>query len=340
MISVVIETFNLAHGDLVPLARSVATLAPRLRAHRAELVITTTGPRIDLAYPARWVEVPADTGYYDHKTSGFDASRGDIVAFLDGDCAPVANWLDAIVAPFAHGAQVVCGATSYPGPLARIANEMDFPYFDPTNRRFAARGTARPADRAVPAIVQNFFANNVAFAREVFAAHPYRPAPMFHGQCQLLALELREAAIEIHHAPGAHVEHAWPATAREFIETRLLRGADCASLLPHIVHAHLEGVRLPDSNGARPLPQLAAMAILGLRGLLSAAKSRTPRELAFVAAVTALDSLGAAAQSIVYERTGVLARPPSGSGRVDAARDEYGACGGGRRSRTRSREVL
>ncbi len=314
MISVVIETFNLASGDFSPLARSIATLAPRLRAHRTELVITTTGPRIDLAYPARWIEVPADTGYYDHKTIGFDACGGDVVAFLDGDCAPAANWLDAIAQPFARGAMVVCGATSYPGALARIANEMDFPYFDREHRRYAAPSTAHPGDRAVPLIVQNFFANNVAFAREVFAAHPYRPAPMFHGQCQLLALELRASGIEIHHAPGAHVEHAWPATAREFVVSRLLRGADCASVLPHVVHAHLEAVRAPDSDSLRPLSQLAAMAVLGLRGLLSAARSRTPRELAFVAAVTALDSLGAAARSIVYARTGVLARAPSGSG--------------------------
>lgn len=302
MISVVVETFNLADGDFAPLARSIATLAPRLRVHRAELVITTTGPRIELPYPARWIEVPADTGYYDHKTAGFDACRGDIVAFLDGDCAPVATWLDAIVAPFANGAQVVCGATSYPGPLARIANEMDFPYFDREHRRYAAPGTARPGDRAVPPIVQNFFANNVAFAREVFAAHPYRPAPMFHGQCQLLALELRAAGVAIHHAPGAYVEHAWPATAREFVISRLLRGADCASVIPHVIGS-LIGVRPPSR-----LSQLAASVVLGLRGATSTLKARTSRELAFVATVTALDSLGAVARSVVYARTCVLDR--------------------------------
>ena len=97
--------------------------------------------------------------------------------------------------------------------------------------------------------MRNFFANNVAFARDVFAAHPYPRVdePMFHGQCQILALRLAEVGIAIQYAPEARAIHAWPASIREWLEVRLLRGADSVSLLPYVAGAY--GVSL-DGLGA------------------------------------------------------------------------------------------
>jgi hypothetical protein len=287
VISVVVETWNLRDDPRV-LATLLAELAPQLAG--AELVIThrSISPerRAELAPTAVWVELAPSAGYYDHKNAGFAASRGDIVAFVDGDCEPAPGWLAALVRPIAVGeASVAAGATSYRGELARLATRLDFPQFA------SARGTVR-----------NFFANNVAFARDAFAAHPYpQLAPMFHGQCQVLALELRAAGIAIAHAPDARVVHAWPRAAREWLAVRLLRGADTVALVPHFAAAY----------GGRPLarvPRVPALAVLGARAIAGAwwaiRGGPVVRGLALVAGVSVVDAIGATVGSPIYRLYG------------------------------------
>ena len=290
-VSVVVETWNL-DGELEPLRRTIALLAPQLG--DAELVITHAciPPvlRGELAgeLAITWVELPLTAGYYEHKNRGFAAARGDIVAFIDGDCEPDSRWLHQLTSPIARGeARVVAGHTSYAGPLAPIANRLDFPYF--THDR--TRGTVR-----------NFFANNVAFARAVFLGYPEIPC-MFHGQCQVLALQLLAADVAIHHAEPARVIHAWPANARSWLEVRLLRGADTTSLLPHVV-AHY-APRAPKLATGR-LPALAVLAARAVTAIPHALR-RGPRlrSLALVAAVSVVDSLGCLAAPAVYRQYGV-----------------------------------
>lgn len=295
-----IETWNLG-DDLAGVERGLwelaDRLAPQVAAHGAEVVISHRGlaaaPRATiervLERGVTWVELPPAAGYYDHKNRGFDATTGDIVAFLDGDCAPSERWLAALVAPIAGGeAKVVAGVTSYPGSLAAVANHMDFPYF--------AQG---------PGSVRNFFANNVAFAREVFGARRYPEiAPMFHGQCQVLGLRLVAERVAIRLAADARVTHAWPEGLAEWLKVRLLKGADTVSLLPYVVATYVP-VALPL---VRRLGRLPALAILGTRALTSTwtALRRGPRleGLGLVALCTALDAIGAAAAPAVYRRLG------------------------------------
>lgn len=272
-------------------------LAPQVAAHDAEVVVTHRGLAIRaceaieraLGRPVTWVALPEAAGYYEHKNRGFDATGGEIVAFLDGDCAPASQWLSALVGPIVRGeARVVAGMTSYPGALAAIANHLDFPYF--------AHGPGR---------VRNFFANNVAFARAVFASRRYpHIAPMFHGQCQVLGLQLLAEREAIQFAGEARVTHAWPEGLEAWLAVRLLKGADTVSLLPYVVGTY--------APAARPvverLGRLPALAILGLRAVTSSwtALRRGPRVagLGLVALVTVLDSLGAAAAPTVYRRIG------------------------------------
>lgn len=303
-VSLVIETWNTA-GEVETLARQLDRLAPQLAAADAELIVThvglSTGTRATLELraerPITWVSMAQAAGYYDHKNTGFDATTGDVVAFIDGDCEPVAGWLAALVAPFSTGSQVVAGATSYDGALAPLANELDFPYFDYADKRRSFAATSR--DTAPE--VRNFFANNVAFAREAFASRRYPTIePMFHGQCQVLALRFMEAGIPIVYAPDARVTHAWPDDLREFLEIRLLRGADTTQLLPHVLGTYAPRVR---STALRlgALPALAVLAMRAVTGAISALR-RGPRMrgLALVASVTALDAVGAAAAPAVY----------------------------------------
>jgi hypothetical protein len=305
VISVVIETWNIA-GDRHELGRQLVRLSRQLAAHEAEVVVTHLGldesARASLAAcvrcPVTWVELPKHAGYYEHKNRGFDASAGDIVAFIDGDCAPAPDWLDALTSPIAAGAaHVVAGATSYAGTLAPLANELDFPYFDGAdpNRRFAA------TSRDDAPTVRNFFANNVAFARETFAARRYPTLErMFHGQCQVLALQLLEAGIPIAYAPEARVTHAWPDGAIEWLQVRLLRGADTTQLLPHVLATYAPRARGPVAR-LGPLPALALLGFRAVTGAWSALR-RGPlvRGLALVAGVTVVDALGAAAAPAVY----------------------------------------
>ncbi len=181
-------------------------------------------------------------------------------------------------------ARVVAGATSYAGELAALANQLDFPYFS------HRAGTVR-----------NFFANNVAFARDVFAAYRYpHIAPMFHGQCQVLGLQLLAADIAIHFAPDARVVHAWPDGLAEWLEVRLLRGADTASLLPYVV-AHYVPRASPVVARLGRVPALAVIGLRALDGAWAALRvGPVVRGLALVAGVTVVDAIGVAAAPAVY----------------------------------------
>ena len=299
-VSLMIETWNLG-DELARVERDLWELvdgvAGQVAAAGAEVVITHRGlserarTSIEraLAGSITWIELAVDAGYYEHKNRGFDATTGEIVAFLDGDCRPSSSWLASLIAPIDRGqARVVAGLTSYPGELAELANQLDFPYWD--------HG---------PGNVRNFFANNVAFARDVFADRRYPSiAPMFHGQCQVLGLRLITEGIDVRFAPGARVTHAWPEDLREWLEVRLLRGADTVSLLPYVVATYAPAAS-PVVAQLGPLP---ALAILGLRAVTGtwAALRRGPvvRGLGLVAAVTILDAIGAAAAPAVYRRIG------------------------------------
>jgi len=302
VISVVIECWNI-DSQATSLARLLERLAPQVGSLGAEVIVTHAGisgrDRESLAATfgaITWLELPATAGYYEHKNRGFDASTGEIVAFIDGDCEPCTSWLPSIVAPFAAGAQVVAGATSYAGALASLANELDFPYFDGAERR---RRFAATSSSTAPT-VRNFFANNVAFSREAFGSRRYPTLPMFHGQCQVLALRFVEAGIPIIFAPGARVTHAWPGSVSEWLQVRLLRGADTTKLLPHVLATYAPEMR-PAAVRLGPLPALVVLALRAVTGSLSALR-RGPvvRGLALVAGVTAVDAIGAAAAPAVY----------------------------------------
>ncbi len=297
VISLVIETYNV-DGEAGPLRELLYALEPQLEG--VELVITHVGldekTRDTLANGRRvtWLELPREADYYVHKNRGFDATTGDIVAFIDGDCAPEPDWLEQLIRPFADGALVVAGATSYPGAVAPIANAIDFPYFD-------GKTAQRRSIADAPPTVRNFFANNVAFERETFATRRYPTIePMFHGQCQVLALRLLEDGVPVVFAPLARLTHAWPDNLREWLEVRLLRGADTVALMPYLL-AHYTPRAAPVVDRLGALPTLALFAARAMSSSWHALR-RGPvmQGLGFVALATVLDSIGAAMSPRVY----------------------------------------
>jgi hypothetical protein len=319
--ALVLETNNLRGGGAEGAARGVASLE-RLLLHLGgqtrplaaldEVVVTHDGigaaeqRRLERAAgrALRFVAVSKACGYYEAKNLGFDATTSEIVAFGDADCWPEAAWLERLLAPFARapeGPAVVAGRTTYRRDLLGVAaSTIDFMYFPSP----LGQGCTR-----------NFYANNVAFEREVFAAHRYTSLDgVYRGDCQVLGLRLQARGVRIEFAPAARTIHRFPDGAREFLELRLLRGEDCAELTPHLAATYLP----------RPLTWLGCtgplgpLAVLGVRlacSVASIGRQDMPavagwRYLACVGAIagmTAADAVGAVARGARMSRGSAVA---------------------------------
>jgi hypothetical protein len=306
-VSVIVESQNAgnAHHKLSAVLQALGMQVPSCN---AEIIVTSDSlPRDQrqrlqnemtsasgAANLIRWVEVAKTATYYDHKNAGFDAATGEIICFIDSDCSPSPDWLAHLIAPFEHGAWVVAGYTSYAGDMAGMANQMDFPYFD-VHRRQVTSSTPRQCQ------VLNFFVNNVAFSRSVFASRRFPSGlRMFKGQCQLLALQLQRDNITIWFAPSAVAVHAWPDNLSDLIRVRILRGADLRAILPHITSQYRPRA-LPLVSVLGPMPALGVIALRTMIALMHSAQH--PLRTASTAyALTAgiFDSVGALIPGVCY----------------------------------------
>lgn len=260
-ITIVLETHNLHAGERDARAKVLTELSTHLRpqldacAGLTEVLVTHTGTAPCDAEvlsrasgrAVRFVELEPTSSYYEAKNRGFAASTGDIVVFADSDCRPEADWLARLLRPIRSGlAQVSAGRTRYRDDvLGRAVSLLDFLYV-----------TRKEVDGRV--FTRNFYANNVAFVRAVFEAHPYREGPFFRGQCQVLGVELAEAKIPIAFVGDAVTVHRFPDHLSELLELRLRRGGDLAHLAPRLT-AHA-GLELGDRN-ATAITWLARQAI-------------------------------------------------------------------------------
>lgn len=238
--ALIIETNNLAslddHDEVVG---TLVELMQHLGAQTAslsgldELVVTQQGitasgrARVETAAgrAIEWVDLDPATGYYAAKRAGFEATTAEVVVFGDSDCWPVEGWLEALLQPFDDpSSMVVAGRTTYPDDLVGIAaTTIDFMFFEGRE----------------PGTVRNFYANNVAFRREVFDRFAYRSRPgVYRGHCQVLGMELWAAGVPIRFAPAARTIHELPDSARELARLRLYRGQDTTVLAPEFVTSY------------------------------------------------------------------------------------------------------
>jgi hypothetical protein len=158
---------------------------------------------------------------------------------------------------------VVAGRTSYRADLfGAAATAIDFMYFPSP----LGAGCTR-----------NFYANNVAFRRAVFARTGYAPDAdgdgFYRGSCQVLGLALQARGVKLVFADDAHTVHRLPDSARDLLRLRLLRGADAMELAPHLGRAYLP----PAAQGLARLGLPSAAGVLALRGLCSLAALRRQR---------------------------------------------------------------
>ena len=241
-IALILETNNLASlDDEREVTDTLCALFAHLRGQTlslddvAEVVVTHDGLCEDAraciqAAAGRtiaWVRIDPDTGYYAAKRAGFEETSAECVVFADSDCWPVPCWLAELTRPIVEGQfEVSAGRTTYPDDLVGIAaTTIDFLYFDGR-----AAGTVR-----------NFYANNVAFRRDTFAAYAYEPCPgVYRGHCQLLGIRLWEEDVPIHFAADAQTVHELADSARQLWRLRMYRGQDTAALAPDFLGS-LEG---------------------------------------------------------------------------------------------------
>jgi hypothetical protein len=313
--ALILETNNLrGAADDGRIAAGIERLLVRLGAQTRplrsldEIVITHDGldaaqrARLETAAgaPIRFVALPADTGYYEAKNLGFDATTADVVVFGDADCWPDPAWLSQLLAPFAEGdAQVVAGRTTYrDDALGIAATAIDFMYFPSPLGEGATR---------------NFYANNVAFRREVFAARRYLPAEgIYRGHCQQLGLRLAADGVRVRYVPAAHTVHRFPDSAAELLRLRLLRGADTVEMTPFLAEAFLPG-HLRWLGRLGPLSPLGVLAVrlgfsaraVGNQGLSGVRGARRAACLALVSGISAADAAGALLRSVAHADLGV-----------------------------------
>lgn len=315
-VALILETNNL-RGSTEPervvksLERLLAHLAAQTFGVRAlaEVVVTHDGLgeahrealQAALGRPIRFVAIAPDTGYYEAKNQGFNATTSDIVVFGDADCWPEPAWLSRLLAPFFEDARtkVVAGRTTYRDDLlGAAATSIDFMYFPSPLGEGATR---------------NFYANNVAFRRDVFASRRYQAAEdIYRGHCQKLGLRLAADGVRIRFEPSAHTTHRFPDSAAELLRLRLLRGADTVAITPHLGRAYLPPQwRWLSRMG--PLSPLGVLAVrfgfsvraVGNQGLSDVRGARRAACIALVGGITAADAVGALARSATGARFGV-----------------------------------
>jgi hypothetical protein len=226
-VTVVTETYNLAHGqDFDRLCGVLGALTDAVvqmdgGPHEvllidasddrrvAELVATTPVPA---PHTLRHVRVPTAIGYDTVKDLASELAHGDVVVFIDGDCAPVASpaeWLRAMVdALRTTGAPGVTGSTLYDGdtPWRLASSVLDFGFvFD------------HPGGP-----VGCYLSNNSAFVRATRVGDTCVDG--LRCSCYLHAQRFVRQGTPMRHVddPRALVRHEYP----PFVDERLRRGYD------------------------------------------------------------------------------------------------------------------
>ncbi|PJZ57275.1 glycosyltransferase [Leptospira barantonii] len=192
----------------------------------------------------KFLQISPLDNYYQAKELGFQASTAAIVVFADSDCVPVNEWLEKILLPFeTQSAQVVSGRTTYDHSLFGIAaTTIDFMYFGSVLN---------------PTKTKNFYANNIAFRRELFDRYHFVPIEgQYRGQCQALGLKLLKDGVPIHFVSKAKTIHKFPDSFLELIQLRIFRGQDTVGLTPFLAKAYLPKSLLWLKNCGPVLPIL------------------------------------------------------------------------------------
>jgi glycosyltransferase involved in cell wall biosynthesis len=199
-------------------------------------------------YPAVNIVWSPVSNYLAAKNAGAAVAAGDVIAFLDSDCAPSPGWLEALVDRFAPGVAAVGGRSRYTDNLlaARTFSIPDFSY------ALAEEG----------GVASGFNIHNVAFRREVLLSHPFEERIRRDGGCYLLFHQLRAEGATILHEPRATVEHGFDMRGLGFVHKHFKRGFDGAMVYSLDDRAVLKGTMLVRRFGAAALVPITGRRIV------------------------------------------------------------------------------
>jgi len=267
VISVVIETFTITRE--YPMAEAQAqlgSLLDRLREQSyprdlTEIMVILEGGSTELCqfvgtrYPeVRTVFIRQGT-YLSMKNLGFETARGDMIALIDGDCLPIADWLTRIAAAYSDGADVVAGKTRYrpEHPFAHTFSIFDFGHVqaDRDGKTFA------------------FNVNNLAFRRSVVAKNRFDDRVRRNGGCFLFWRTLKLANYDMVYDPLMYAGHGNDFWKLGFVRKHVERGFDTINLLRHTDPKLLESARYIRLGPLVPLGMLASRVWFDLRRLVS-----------------------------------------------------------------------
>ena len=230
--SVVIEWDNARFSERerpVSMLRALGKQAAEFSARRPPVKITFDPANVDVSLVRTCLDeagpamdhldiefLPVENSrYYSQKNYGFSRTESQFVIFLDSDVIPQPSWLKNLLGSFEHpDVDVACGETF----MACSSNY---------ERAFALFWFFNLQDKQPRLVRRNhFFANNVAFRREIFAQYNFPELDSFRGQCLALAHDLRRSGIPIFCNTGASVEHPPPVDGRMFVRRALSAGYD------------------------------------------------------------------------------------------------------------------
>jgi len=221
-----------------------------------------------------------DANYCRMKNAGAAFSKGDIIIFLDSDVIPGANWLGALLGSFADPQVCVVVGNTYvdhdgPGAYSKaMALSWMFPLLD-------------PSDRLAPSTW--FYANNVAFRREIFLSRQFPDVPgLIHAPAALLINRLQRDGVLIWFAGNARASHPPPNGPRHFVMRAMSGGRARAFSGPHLsISALIRWIRQDIGSASWGCKQIVLHASkVGLRWW------QIPLAMTFPAAYFALFCLG------------------------------------------------
>jgi hypothetical protein len=216
-VSVVVESYNYAEGSgLDRLALALRAATRMVNEHeRGEVLLTDASGSPEIAdllerdfRQVRRIEA-AGLEYDVAKALAAANASGDYVLYLDGDCIPGWDWLEAHLNRLRRGEVATGGFTRYEGGfLPAVCTVMDFGFLLPRGER----------------ILSCYASNNSGFRRALLAEAPVPEGPMrcrCYGHAQLL----KQRNTPVRMAPDAIVHHEFP----HFFPERLRQGYDAVA---------------------------------------------------------------------------------------------------------------
>ena len=233
----------------------------------AEDVRRVVEPYFPPAKPHCTLRLTAAPGlnYYEQKNRGAREAAAEIVVYLDSDVIPEDNWLTSLLTPFADAnVEVVCG-NSYLTATGPYSKAFALFWFFPLRARNAV---------FEPRTV--FFANNVAFRREVIRRASVRARGRHDARLVSgVGASTAQDGIVIYHNSAAQVSHPAPFGLSHFVNRALAQGRD----------RHLMRKSLNKGSFVRTFPKVA---LLPLRAVWRILRHRRQVSLSLVELPAAL----------------------------------------------------